>query len=78
MAAVTDPDDSFESHIADTLDAGAGLCDPQVVRATVSGGPDAIAKLTERGVTFDTEGNALHLTREGGHSSGVWFMWQTP
>ncbi len=68
VAAVTDPDDSFESHIADTLDAGAGLCDPEVVRATVSGGPDAIAKLTERGVTFDTEGNALHLTREGGHS----------
>jgi L-aspartate oxidase len=68
VAAVTDPEDSFESHIADTLDAGAGLCDPEVVRATVSGGPDAIAKLTERGVVFDTEGNALHLTREGGHS----------
>lgn len=68
VAAVTDPEDSFESHIADTLDAGAGLCDPDVVRATVSAGPDAIAGLTERGVVFDTEGNALHLTREGGHS----------
>ena len=68
VAAVTDPEDSFESHIADTLDAGAGLCDPDVVKATVHAGPDAIAKLTERGVVFDTEGNALHLTREGGHS----------
>jgi len=68
VAAVTDPEDSFESHVADTLDAGAGLCDPEVVRATVAAGPDAIAQLAQWGVNFDTEGNALHLTREGGHS----------
>ena len=68
VAAVTDPEDSFDAHIRDTLDAGAGLCDSDVVRSTVNAGPDAIAQLSEWGVDFDTEGNALHLTREGGHS----------
>ena len=68
VAAVTDPEDSFEAHIKDTLDAGGGLCDPDVVRATVNAGPEAIAQLNEWGVNFDTDGNSLHLTREGGHS----------
>ena len=63
-----DPEDSFEAHIKDTLDAGGGLCDPDVVRATVNAGPEAIAQLNEWGVNFDTDGNSLHLTREGGHS----------
>ena len=54
VAAVTDPEDSFESHVADTLDAGAGLCDPEVVRATVAAGRDAIAQVAQWGVTVDT------------------------
>ena len=68
VAAVTDPDDSFEAHVRDTLDAGAGLCDRNVVDQIVAGGPSAIAQLTQWGVNFDTEDNNLHLTREGGHS----------
>ena len=55
VAAVIDPEDSFEAHIKDTLDAGGGLCDPDVVRSTVNAGPEAIAQLNEWGVNFDTE-----------------------
>ena len=68
VAAVTDPDDSFESHIADTLTAGDGLCVPDVVRFTVAHAPGAISHVVDLGLEFDREGNALHLTREGGHS----------
>ncbi len=71
IAAVMDPDrDSIESHIADTLEAGAGLCDPQAVRHTVEHGPEAIRWLIAHGVRF-TRGpgpETYHLTREGGHS----------
>ena len=42
VAAVTDPEDSFESHIDDTLSAGAGLCDREIVEFTVSRAPEAI------------------------------------
>ena len=68
VAAVTDPDDSFESHIADTIDAGAGLCIEEVVRFTVARGPSCIDHVQRLGLAFDREGEALHLTREGGHS----------
>ncbi len=73
VAAVLDEEDSLESHIEDTLDAGAGLCDPEAVRFTVSHGPAAIEWLIGEGVTFtrsddsDSAGG-YHLTREGGHS----------
>jgi len=69
IAAVTDPEDSPEAHIADTLAAGAGLCDPGVVEFTVRRGPEAIRHLLRWGVHFDLEDNAYHLTREGGHSA---------
>ncbi len=68
VAAVTDPGDSFESHVADTIDAGAGLCDEDVVRYAVERAPECIDHIVGLGVRFDREDNAPHLTREGGHS----------
>ncbi len=73
ISAVLDTDDSFESHIADTLAAGAGLCDPEVVRYTVERGPGSIRWLQQLGVDFSERYSAdgqkqPHLTREGGHS----------
>lgn len=75
ISAVLDKSDSFESHIADTLDSGAGLCDEKVVRHVVEKGPEAIDWLIKAGVPFTREDNSiegssgLHLTREGGHSN---------
>jgi L-aspartate oxidase len=68
IAAVLEEGDSFEAHINDTMIAGAGLNDPKVVEHVVGHAPAAIARLIDLGVPFATEGNALHLTREGGHS----------
>ena len=68
VAAVTAPEDSFNEHVQDTLDAGAGLCDEDIVRLTVEGAPRAIGKLSRWGVNFDRDENEYHLTREGGHS----------
>ncbi|WP_280189527.1 L-aspartate oxidase [Delftia sp. PS-11] len=68
IAAVIDPDDSIDAHVADTLVAGAGLCDEAAVRAIVEQAPAAIGWLVEHGVPFTREnGGGLHLTREGGH-----------
>ena len=67
VAAVMDPDDSIEAHVDDTLNAGAGLCDRDVVEFTVSRSTDAIRRLQSQGVEFDTLDNDYHLTREGGH-----------
>jgi L-aspartate oxidase len=62
-------------HIQDTLNAGAGLCDEQVVRTIVSEGPDRIADLIAYGTQFSERGipnrsgcKELDLGREGGHS----------
>ncbi len=73
VSAVLDKDDSIESHVQDTLDAGAGLCDPEIVRYTVERAPEAIRWLVDRGVPFTREQGPdgrleFHLTREGGHS----------
>ncbi len=73
ISAVFGADDSIESHINDTLDAGAGLCDPDIVRLTVTHGKSSIDWLREQGVVFTEEQTAsgevkLHLNREGGHS----------
>ena len=69
IAAVTGPGDSPEAHIRDTMRAGAGLCDEEVVRYAVENGPSIIKRLIDHGLSFDTEGKAaFHLTREGGHS----------
>ena len=68
IAAVLEPGDTFESHIEDTMVAGAGLNRRETVEFVVGEAPAAIARLQELGVPFATEGAALHLTREGGHS----------
>jgi L-aspartate oxidase len=68
IAAVTAPEDSFSDHISDTIDAGAGLCDQQIVNMTVENAPAVIARLSSWGVNFDQSDNEFHLTREGGHS----------
>jgi L-aspartate oxidase len=72
ISAVLDASDSVESHVQDTLDAGAGLCDEAVVRLVVEHGPENIRWLFEEGVEFTrtpaTGDSGYHLTREGGHS----------
>ena len=74
ISAVYDEEyDSIESHIEDTLIAGAGLCDPDIVHLTVSNGRASIEWLRDQGVNFTEERGAdgskqLHLNREGGHS----------
>lgn len=70
IAAVLDDEDSIESHVADTLNAGGGLCHPDVVEFTVKNSKAAINWLIALGVDFTrSEGtDDYHLTREGGHS----------
>ncbi|MBI5164839.1 MAG: L-aspartate oxidase [Magnetospirillum sp.] len=68
VAAVLDPSDSTESHLHDTLDAGAGLCNVEAVRFVVEHARAAIDWLIDQGVEFDRQGSDYHLTREGGHS----------
>ena len=68
VAAVLEPGDTFENHVEDTMIAGAGLNDREVVEFVVEAAPAAIARLEKLGVPFNTEGDTLHLTREGGHS----------
>jgi L-aspartate oxidase len=62
------PGDSVAAHVADTVSAGAGLCDDAAVAAILAGGPDAVARLRARGAIFDlAAGGAPERTREGGH-----------
>jgi L-aspartate oxidase len=68
IASVTDPEDSLEAHVQDTLSCGAGLSDPDIVRFTVEHAAESISELVRLGVRFDSEDNHYHLTREGGHS----------
>lgn len=68
IAGVIDPEDRFDSHVADTLTAGGGLCHPEVVEGVVREAPDRIAELIGWGTKFDLRDGALDLGREGGHS----------
>jgi L-aspartate oxidase len=68
IAAVLEPGDTFESHIEDTITAGAGLNDRRTVEFVVENAPSAIDRLAALGVPFDESGAGWHLTREGGHS----------
>ncbi len=68
IAAVLDAGDTFENHIHDTMVAGAGLNRLETVEFVISQAPYAIDRLVELGVPFNSEGEHLHLTREGGHS----------
>ena len=72
IAAVTSREDSFEMHVRDTLEAGAGLCKEEVVRTIVEEGPPRIAELIELGMRFSERqhngSRELDLGKEGGHS----------
>jgi len=73
VACVTSPEDSFELHVKDTLEAGAGLCRRDIVEMVVREGPDRISELIGLGMSFDLRekpdgGTELDLGREGGHS----------
>src|SRR3954451_7483389 len=68
LAGVLSPEDRFENHVEDTLIAGAGLCDREVVEMVVREAPAQIADLVRLGTHFDLENGELALTREGGHS----------
>ena len=72
IASVLDPKDSFESHIEDTINAGAGLCNKKIVEKVVRDGPAMIHELIELGVQFSSHlhgiAEELDLGKEGGHS----------
>ena len=74
IAAVTDPEDSIEDHVRDTLAAGAGLCHEEIVRLVAQSGPRMIQELVEIGARFSLrksaadETEAYDLGLEGGHS----------
>ncbi len=69
IAAVLEAGDTFESHVEDTIVAGAGLNRREAVEFVVGSAPAAIERLAKLGVPFDDGGEARwHLTREGGHS----------
>ncbi|WP_242496516.1 FAD-dependent oxidoreductase [Xylanimonas protaetiae] len=72
VAAVTSPDDSIESHVADTLVAGAGLCDVEAVRLLCTEGPDRVRDLLALGLELDRvdgPGSPLARGREAAHSA---------
>ena len=72
IASVWSPEDSFESHIDDTLAAGAGLCRREVVETVVHEGPPGVRRLIALGANFDVRGDPedreYDLGQEGGHS----------
>jgi L-aspartate oxidase len=74
IAAVFDESDSVESHVQDTLIAGAGLCEEETVRFIAENAKESVQWLIDGGVPFDQEDDSdeshprYHLTREGGHS----------
>ena len=82
IASVFDDTDTFEDHVRDTIEAGAGLCHEKVVRTVVERGPAVVQELISYGAKFtrrdedaahqasleDDTGFPFHLTREGGHS----------
>ena len=71
IAAVLDPADSFEAHVDDTMSTGGGLSHRDIVEMVVRDGPDRIRELMDLGARFShsAKGQALDLTREGGHSA---------
>lgn len=68
IAAVTRKDDTFQTHIEDTLRAGCGLSNKKMVEILVENGPKEIQNLISLGVKFDKEKDRFDLTREAGHS----------
>ncbi|NKB24583.1 MAG: L-aspartate oxidase [Kiritimatiellae bacterium] len=71
IASVTDPQDTLEAHIQDTLKTGRGLCDEDVVRSIIQAGPDRVRELEKLGVEFARKNDGSHqydLGQEAGHS----------
>ncbi len=68
IAAAIGPDDSWQQHWADTITAGAGLCDKEAVAILVKEAPARIQDLIALGARFDQQRQGIALTREGGHS----------
>jgi len=68
IAAAIGPYDSPDLHLADTLEAGVGLCDAEAVRILVDEGPDRVRELQRLGTKFDQRGGRLILGSEGAHS----------
>src|SRR5271170_6937985 len=72
VAVVTSSEDTFDLHVRDTLEAGAGLCREDVVRGIVEEGPARIQSLIQLGMSFTERenggGHELDLGKEGGHS----------
>lgn len=68
IAAVLRSEDSFDSHIADTLATGGGLCDPEIVKKVVHEAPALVRELVNWGTEFDRVDGAIDATREGGHT----------
>jgi L-aspartate oxidase len=68
IASVLGSEDRFENHVADTIEAGGPLCDRNVVEHVIREAPLRIRELIEWGTCFDKHGDALALSREGGHS----------
>lgn len=60
--------DNSQKHITDTLDAGDGLCDPEIVKIVVEEGPERVKELIDWGTKFDKYNGVYDLGREGGHS----------
>lgn len=69
IATVLDKSDSFDSHIQDTLVAGAGLCKVEAVEVIVKEGPQVVMDLIHKGAEFTRKDEVLDLGREGGHSA---------
>ncbi len=68
IAGALDPSDATENHAEDTMVAGAGLCDPNVVHQVVDAAPRLIRELATLGAKFDQKNGNIALTTEGGHS----------
>ncbi|MDB4731217.1 L-aspartate oxidase [Planctomicrobium sp.] len=68
IAGVLDPSDEINNHAEDTITAGAGLCDENVVHSVVEAAPKCIRELIEYGAKFDRVNGEIALTTEGGHS----------
>ena len=68
IAAALGPYDSPELHLADTLEAGVGLCDDEAVRILVEEGPERVRELEHLGAKFDRRDGKLILASEGAHS----------
>jgi L-aspartate oxidase len=68
IASVLRKEDTFESHVADTLRTGGGIADPEIVEQVVRQGPELVKQLQEWGAGFDQVNGQIDTTLEGGHS----------